>query len=123
MKTKFLLTVVIVITLAVSFVWSTGRVSADSVCDPAYVTQTGATFRIKPTGVDDTANLQCAFDEAVTEGAGAKVQLESGTFHTAQIVVDGFYGQFSGEGMEKSMVINLPNLYVTPENMYFNPPS
>ncbi len=123
MKTKFLLTVVIVITLAVSFVWSTGRVSADWVCDSVYVTQTGATFRVKPTGVDDTANLQCAFDGAVAKGTGAKVQLESGTFHTAQIVVDGFYGQFSGEGMEKSVVTNLPNLYVTPDNMYFNPPS
>lgn len=123
MKTKFLLTVFIVFTLTVSFAWSTGGVSADSACDSAYVTQTGAMFTVKPTGVDDTENLQCAFDEAIALGAGMKVQLSSGTFHTAQIVVNGFNGQFSGEGMDNSVVMNLPNLYVTPVDFYFNPPS
>lgn len=123
MKTKFLLAVLVIIALVVPFVWSTGRVSADSACDSAYVIQAGTTLEVKPTGMDDTANLQCAFNEAAALSAGAKVQLSSGTFHTAQIVVNGFFGQFSGEGMDNSVVTNLPNLYVTPENMYFNPPS
>jgi hypothetical protein len=123
MKTKFFLTVLMILSLIIPFVWFTDRASADSSCDPTYVTQTGKTLKINPTGVDDTANLQCAFDLAVAVGSGAKVQLSSGTFYTAQIVVDGFYGQFMGEGMDNSVVTNLPNLYVTPENMYFNPPS
>ena len=123
MKTKFLLAVLVIIALVVPFIWSTGRVSADSVCDSAYVTQAGTTLKVKPTGMDDTANLQCAFDEAVAMGTGAKVQLSSGTFHTAQIVVNGFHGQFRGEGMNNSVVTNLPNLYVTPVDMYLNPPS
>ena len=123
MKTKFLLTVFIIIALGVPFARSTGRVSADSACDSAYVTQMGNTLMVNPTGVDDTANLQCAFDEAIVMGAGAKVRLSSGTFHTAQIVVDGFYGQFVGAGMKNSVVTNLPNLYVTPENFYYDAPS
>jgi len=123
MKTKFFLTVFILVALVIPFVSSTGRVSADSACDSAYVTQAGTTLKVTPTGVDDTANLQCAFDEATAMGTGVKVQLSSGTFHTAQIVVNGFYGRFSGAGMDNSVVMNLPNLYVTPENMYFNAPS
>ena len=123
MKTKVFLTVFIVIALAVPFVWNTGNASADSVCDSAYVAQAGKTLVVKPTGVDDTANLQCAFDEAVTVGAGGKVQLLAGTFHTAQIVVNGFHGQFTGDGMNSSVIMNLPNLYVTQKNFYYNPPS
>jgi len=123
MKAKFFLTGFILVALVVPFIWNTDKVSAQTSCDPAYVTQTGSTLEVKPTGVDDTANLQCAFDEAVVIGTTAKIQLSSGTFHTAQIVVDGFYGRFSGEGMNNSVVMNLPNLYVTPVDMYFNPPS
>jgi len=123
MKTKFFLTVLIVIALAVPLVGITGSASAATSCDPAYVLQTGNAFLVKPTGVDDTANLQCAFDEAVALGAGAKVQLASGVFHTAQIVVNDFHGQFMGNSMSNSVVMNLPNLYVTSVDMYFNPPS
>lgn len=123
MKTKLFVTVLIVIALAVPFVGITSSASAATSCDPAYVLQTGNTFLVKPTGMDDTANLQCVFDEAVVFGADAKVLLASGVFHTAQIVVNNFHGQFMGKGMSNSVVMNLPNLYVTPVDMYFNPPS
>ena len=123
MKTKFFLTVSIVLVLAAAVVWGTGAVSANPGCDKKFVKQRGKTVTVKPTGIDDTANLQCAFDAAVALGSGAHMQLKSGTFYTGQIVVNGFNGKFTGVGVKNTVVTNLPNLYVTPENMYFNPPS
>ena len=123
MKTKTMFSVFVAFVVIIGLASSTGTVFADPLCDPAYVTQAGNVFTVQPNGTDDTANLQCAFDAAVAYGAGAKVQLGTGTFHTAQIVVNDFQGTFTGAGMQKSVIVNLPNLYVTPEDMYFNPPS
>jgi hypothetical protein len=123
MKTKLFLTALVIIALVAPFAWNIGMASADSGCDSVYVTQTGKTFEVKPTGVDDTANLQCAFDEAIAVGAGANVQLSSGTFHTAQIFVNNFHGTFTGNGAKSTLILNLPNLYVTPVDVVFNPPS
>lgn len=76
-------------------------------CDITYVSQSGKTFTVMPTGGDDTANIQCAFDEAVAAGPGATVELTEGTFHTAQIVVKDFAGQFLGASKNKTVVQNL----------------
>jgi hypothetical protein len=78
---------------------------------------------VLPTGLDDTENLQCAFSRAVAAGKGMTVRLDDGTYYTRQIVVSDFEGAFIGAGAERSVLTNLPNLYVTPVNMYFNPPS
>jgi hypothetical protein len=86
-------------------------------CDPAYVTQAGSDITVKPTGVDDTANLQCAFDAAAAAGPGTNVRLVEGTYHTAQIVVNDFNGQFSGAGVEKTLVLPLADLFVTWETI------
>lgn len=123
MKLKSFLTFWMMIALVIPFSWKNGKASADSACDSMYVVLTGKTYTVKPTGVDDTPNLQCAFDEAVAAGAGAKVELSSGTFHTAQIVVNNFYGTFKGNGAKNTVIINLPNLYVTPVDFYLSPPS
>lgn len=123
MKTKFLLTVFVVISLVGGMAIATNTVSANTPCDSAYVTQLGSVITVKPTGIDDTANIQCAFDAAVIMGSGAKVRLTSGTFYTAQIVVTNFHGMFEGNGMKNSVVMNLPNLYVTPEDVILQPPS
>ena len=123
MKTKLFTTVPLVLVLVFTLAWTAGTVSAEPVCDPDYVTQSGGVFSVAPTGVDDTANLQCAFDAAVAYGAGAQVKLVEGTFYTGQIVVYDFQGVFSGAGMDRTLIYNLPNLYVTPEDYYINPPS
>jgi len=123
MKPKFFLIVFTVLALVVTLGWNTGAARADTPCDSAFVTQSGSLITVKPTGVDDTANIQCAFDAAVASGPGVDVRLKSGTFHTAQIVVNNFHGKFTGAGMNKTTVINLPNLYVTPVDMYLNAPS
>ncbi len=123
MKTKLFLIVFTVLALVVTFGWSTSAALADTPCNPAFVTQSGSVITVKPTGVDDTANLQCAFDAAVASGPGVDVRLRSGTFHTGQIVVNDFHGKFTGAGVNKTTVFNLPNLYVTPVDAFNNPPS
>jgi hypothetical protein len=92
-------------------------------CDPDYVTIAGNEITVNPTGYSDTENLQCAFDVAVETGPGTNIRLVSGTYHTAQIVVNGFHGQFTGAGPEATVVVNLPNLYVAPGDFNLNPPS
>ncbi len=97
--------------------------SSATPCNATFVVQHGRRITVLPTGADDTANLQCAFDNAVASGPGATVRLEEGNYYTRQIVVNNFEGIFTGAGAERSVLTNLPNLYVTPVNMYFNPPS
>lgn len=123
MISRLLLAVTLVFGLTVPLLWETSGVSAALACDPAYVTQTHNRIVVKSTGVDDTSNLQCALDAAVDFGAGAKVQLQAGTFRTRQIVVNGFAGQFTGSGLNSTTIVNLPELYVTPVDFYLNPPS
>ncbi len=70
------------------------------------------TFTVLPTGGDDTANLQAAFDACVASSGRCTVQLGSGTFHTAQIVVRGFQGTFRGMGEPWTVLEALPDLPV-----------
>jgi hypothetical protein len=90
--------------------------------DTNFVQQHGRTITVLPTGVDDTANLQSAFDSAVATGPGVKIQLVAGTYHTRQIAVNNFRGTFTGAGADKSVLTNLPNLVVKvkPPSDYFN---
>ena len=94
-------------------------------CSPTFVRQVGRTITVLPTKVDDTANLQCAFDSAVARGQGTNVQLVAGTYNTGQIVVNNFKGAFIGAGAERSVLTNLPNkqLYVSPGNFIVAVPS
>lgn len=117
------LTTCMALVFALSFVGGTGAATAASKCNPAFVTQQGGLFTVLPTGTDDTANLQCAFDAAVNAGPGSEVRLLPGAYHTAQIVVNQFQGSFSGAGADETAVFNLPNLYVAPGDFYLNPPS
>lgn len=97
-------------------------VASAAPCNAAFVVQYGRTITVLPTGVDDTLNLQCAFDTALAEGPSA-LQLAKGTYYTRQIVVDNFQGTFTGAGAQDSVLTNLPNLYVTPVNFYYQAPS
>jgi hypothetical protein len=92
-------------------------------CNATFVVQNGRMITVLPTGLDDTDDLQCAFNSAGTAGPGMTVRLDDGTYYTRQIVVNDFKEIFIGAGAERSVLTNLPNLYVTPVNMYFNPPS
>lgn len=103
--------------------WGTDAALASIDCDPDFIVQEGSRFTVLPTGTDDTANLQCAFDAAVDAGPGSEVRLLAGAYHTAQIVVNEFHGSFYGAGAGRTDVFNLPNLDVAPGDYYLSPPS
>ena len=65
------------------------------------------TFVVHPSGGDDTAHIQAAFNAAVKAGPGSVVQLSAGTFHTNAIWVKGFNGTVRGAG-EGATVIDTP---------------
>lgn len=123
MKTRFFLSVFLVLAFVATSTLNTSTVLAGTVCDSDYVNLDGNTISVKPTGVDDTVNLQCAFDLAVETGQGLEVTLTAGTFYTAQIVVNDFHGGFSGAGVEKTVIHNVQKMYVTPFDFYLEPPS
>ena len=123
MKSKLFLTVLVVFMLVGTMVGGAGVVLAETECDPAVVSQAGNVITVKPTGVEDTVNIQCAFDLAVATGPGVEVTLTEGTFYTAQIVVNDFHGDFSGAGVEKTLIYNMQDMYVTPVDYYLDLPS
>ncbi len=120
MKTKIHWMLCVALLLGLPF--AAVPVAADG-CDPAFVTQAGNVITVKATSIDDTANLQCAFDLAVAAGPGQTVRLLKGTYHTGMIFVNNFDGSFTGAGVENTVVTNLPDLYVTPVDVILNPPS
>ncbi len=69
-----------------------------------------ATFVVTPSGADDTAALQQAFDAAVAAGPGSVVKLTAGEFYTNEILVDGFDGCFTGAGMDRTVIDTLRGL-------------
>ena len=123
MKSKLFLTVLVVFMLVGTMAGGAGVVLAETECDPAVVSQAGNVITVKPTGVEDTVNIQCAFDLAVATGPGVEVTLTEGTFYTAQIVVNDFHGDFSGAGVEKTLIYNMQDMYVTPVDYYLDLPS
>ena len=98
-------------------------------CDKRYVSREGKTITVKPKPKlyrceDNTKNLQCAIDLAVAAGRGSVVQLTRGEFCTAQLVAPtNFKGTIRGEGMKRTIIQNLPDLCVTPDNYFLAPPT
>lgn len=120
MKPRLLYTVCATLILIIPLTFGTKAALASSACAPAFVNKVGDVIRVSPTGVDDTENLQCAFDEAT---AGTTIHLMPGTFHTAQIIVHDFHGRFTGSGEARTIITNLPELVVTPVGYFLQPPS
>lgn len=123
MNSRFRLSVCLAIVLAILVTSGSTVTVASPSCNSTFVSQAGNVITVRPTDMDDTANMQCAFDLAVDAGPGKQVQLLAGTFRTKQIVVNKFSGRFTGAGADKTIVTNLPRLSVTRVDMYFNPPS
>ncbi|HVO61046.1 MAG TPA: hypothetical protein VMT53_08925 [Terriglobales bacterium] len=92
-------------------------------CDPHHVFHFSNIWLLLPTGTDDTSNLQCAFDHAVTVPRST-VLLGNGTYHTGQVVVFGFVGTFRGIGQHVTAIRTLDRpLQVTYWNWYDNLPT
>ena len=98
MTTRFRWILCLAFIIALTIPLGSGLALTTPACDPDFVLQDSIVFTVLPTGTDDTANLQCAFDAAVAAGDGAEVRLVAADYHTAQIVVYDFLGKFSGAG-------------------------
>lgn len=111
-----LLAVVVVVSIATVFghanvvvfpaLYAQPVLSQSAPCDLSHVVRMGKVWQVLPTGTNDTANLQCAFDQAVAV-QGSTVLLASGTYYTGQVVVSGFRGSFRGRGMDQTIIKTL----------------
>lgn len=107
-------------TLLPTTIWASGQLAS---CNPNWVFHLEEVWLVLPTGTDDTANLQCAFDHAVI-GSHSTVQLSGGTYHTGQIVASGFVGTFRGVGTDETIIQTLDRpLSVTYLDFFVNPPT
>lgn len=122
MTARFRWILCLALIIAITIPLGSGLAITTPACDPDFVLQDSIVFTVLPTGTDDTANLQCAFDAAVAAGASAEVRLVAANYHTAQIVVYDFLGKFSGAGANNTVIYNLPRLPVAVDFTY-SPPS
>ncbi|NHJ25404.1 MAG: hypothetical protein EAX89_12555 [Candidatus Lokiarchaeota archaeon] len=76
------------------------------------------TFIVFPSGGDDTANIQAAFDAAIAAGPGSTVLLTSGQFYTNEIYIEDFYGTFKGAGIEQTKIDVLRGFDPTAPGVY-----
>ena len=114
------------VAVALSFGLAGGAWATQSTQCGSNVSREGKTITVKPTGIDDTKNLQCAIDLAVKAGRGSVVELAGPTgrpFYTAQLVAKNFRGTIRGKGMKRTIIQNLPDLCVTPDNYFLAPPT
>lgn len=70
-----------------------------------------------PNGVNDTAAIQASLDDCMTNyPTGCTVQLSSGTYKTAQLFGEDFYGRIQGMGRDATVLEVLAPLEVTVTN-------
>ncbi|MDX1626524.1 MAG: hypothetical protein R3323_08415 [Wenzhouxiangellaceae bacterium] len=77
-------------------------------CDPQFVDgePSGARFLVRPTGGDDTPNLQCALDAAAE--TSATVRLQPGEYRVGFLEASDFDGRLEGAGMDRTQLLLEP---------------
>ncbi len=70
----------------------------------------GQTFVVVPSGDDDTAHIQAAFNASVAAGPGSTVRFAAGHFYTNGVAVQGFNGSVIGAGRGKTVIDSLRGL-------------
>jgi hypothetical protein len=68
------------------------------------------TYVVSPSGGDDTANIQAAFDAAIATGKKSTVKLTAGQFYATNIIVQNFDGVFKGAGKDLTKIDTLRGL-------------
>jgi len=79
------------------------------------------TIIVKPNGVDDTTDIQAAFNTCTSHGWTCTIELVKGTYYTEQITAYGFKGSFVGAGPGRTVIQALSNL--PPPNPTYNTPA
>ncbi len=67
-------------------------------------------FVVSPSGGDDTASIQGAFDSAVAAGPRSTVKLTAGHFYCGNVFVENFRGTFEGAGRDLTVIDTLRGL-------------
>ncbi|MBE9550329.1 MAG: hypothetical protein IMF09_13080 [Proteobacteria bacterium] len=77
-------------------------------CDRDFVNLGEKAIEVIPTGIDDTANIQCALDGVGTIFGGVPgVRLSAGDFFISSIVVENYKGYFQGETRDTTSLVVL----------------
>lgn len=77
---------------------------------------------VSPSGGDDTAALQAAFDTAVAAGPGSTVQLEAGIYCVMNpIIVRGFDGHWQGVSRKQTTVKTCTETFPVPADIVADP--
>jgi len=76
---------------------------AETLCDAREVQLRNNFIQIEPTGLDDTANIQCALDLAVERNI-AEIRLTRGDFSISTLAVQNFRGTLQGGGKDFTRV-------------------
>lgn len=76
---------------------------------------------LEPNGIDDTSNLQSAFDSCTDPSYPCKIKLASGVFHTAPVVATNFHGEVRGAGQGVTIIRALTDriLHLTEADPFF----
>jgi hypothetical protein len=77
---------------------------------PVNASPKSSTYVVSPSGGDDTANIQAAFDSAIATGQKSTVKLTAGQFYANNIIVQNFNGVFKGAGMDLTKIDTLRGL-------------
>lgn len=97
------LSIALVILIAVNS-WSGPALALTNPCDPEFVEIDGAGFFLRPSGNDDTDNVQCALDSAVDQNI-ALVSLGAGSFQVTSLRVSNFKGEFKGQSKSRTTLL------------------
>jgi hypothetical protein len=96
--------VILALALSMSILASTFAIAVPVQASPT------KTFTVSPSGGDDTANIQGAFDSAVAAGPRSTVRLRAGHFYCSNIFVENFRGTFEGAGRDLTVIDTLRGL-------------
>jgi len=105
------LLLMVVFTAGLMLTWgSSGSVAARATPAAPLGNSASHTIIVLPSGHDDTANIQGAFNTCTGHQWTCTIELVKGTYHTAQIAVVGFQGSFVGAGQGSTIVVGDPGL-------------
>lgn len=101
-------------------IWKFAIVSLICAMSPMALAQTE--FVVPPSGGDDTATIQAAFDAAVVAGPGSTVRLQEGTYCVySPVIVRGFVGSWVGAGQGQTTVKTCAEIFPVPAYIEADP--
>lgn len=100
---RAVLAVVSVLAMLMAILVAAPASAHGSECDHRYVHRHGNVWKVYPNGADDTANVECALNEAAGRD-GAVVKLGKGTFHLDFLSSEDFDGKIRGAGRHYTVI-------------------